>query len=71
MDVANAFNLKNIQEPDAFKKIAENDIGDRKVRLMLTGYSAAPDGYEEKTTNFVSSLVRQLGETIYLTTEAR
>jgi hypothetical protein len=61
MGTAESFNLKSVQEPDDFKAIAEQDIGDRRVRLMLTGYSAAPDGYEEKTTNFVSSLVRQLG----------
>jgi hypothetical protein len=55
------FNLKNVHEPDDLRAIVEHDIGDRRIRLMLTGYSAAPDGYEEKTTAFVSSLVRQLG----------
>ena len=54
-------NLKNVQEPGDFRAIVEHYIGDRRIRLMLTGYSAAPDDYEEKTTAFVSSLVRQLG----------
>jgi hypothetical protein len=56
-----SFNLKKVQELDDFPAIVEHDVGDRRIRLMLTGYSAAPDGYEEKTTAFVSSLVRQLG----------
>jgi hypothetical protein len=54
-------NLKDVQEPGDFRAIVEHDIGDRRIRLMLTGYSAAPDDYEGKTTAFVSSLVRQLG----------
>jgi hypothetical protein len=58
MAAAAKFNLKSVQEPDNFKAIAEQDIGDRRVRLMLTGYSVAPDGYEDRTTNFVSSLVK-------------
>jgi hypothetical protein len=56
-----ALNLKNLDEPDDLRAIAEHDIGDRGIRLMLTGYSPAPNGYEEKTTAFMSSLVQQLG----------
>src|SRR6185437_14019270 len=55
------FNLKNVQEVEDIKKIAARDIGDRKNRLMLTGYSAAPEGYAERTHSLVSALVDKLG----------
>lgn len=61
MDAVEKFNLKPVQNPGDLKKIAENDIGDRAVRLMLTGYSAAPAGYAGKTQAFVEALVQQLG----------
>ncbi len=61
MSVSEKFNLANIAKAEDFVAISANDIGDRKYRLMLTGYSAAPEGYAENAHKFVSDLVEQLG----------
>ena len=36
-------------------------IGDRSVKLMLTGYSAAPEGYDAKAQKFLTDLVEHIG----------
>lgn len=61
MGVAEDFNIANVADPGELEAISNREIGDRKVRLMLTGYSAAPAGYEDNAQKFVSSLVQQLG----------
>jgi hypothetical protein len=57
-----------LNTPEEISGVFDTLMSDKSVRLATAGYSAAPNGYEEPTTHFLSDLVAALGDDVGLIT---
>lgn len=60
-NVANPYNLININSAEQVGEIAKKEIGTMPYRIATAGYSAPPEGYEDATKQFLKSLDNELG----------
>lgn len=53
-------NLVELKSPSDIKSVADEILGERPLKIAITGYSAPPEGYEGVTTEFMDELIKNI-----------